>query len=123
MFCRLLPDAALDARRNREESRRRFEALEAARLAGRQGAARIPDELLFTDGRDPTDTFIGQLADAFSVGQSERSPPPPEALPSSSPRGSRQTPVEAAGSRIISIPAGAGPDEWRQAIERLGGAK
>lgn len=53
------------------ESKRR-ELLENARACGRFGANRVSDDILFADGRDPTDTFIGQAWEALEQGQKER---------------------------------------------------
>lgn len=51
------------------EQRDRTKALEQAHAAGRLGASRIPDEVLFAGGRDPSDTAIHALLTAFEAGQ------------------------------------------------------
>lgn len=53
-------------------SSKREELLENAKACGRFGASRVSDDILFADGRDPTDTFIGAAWDAFEQGQKER---------------------------------------------------
>lgn len=51
---------------------RRGEAIEEARERGLAGADRPGDEILFALGHDPSDSYIGQVADAFHEGQQER---------------------------------------------------
>ena len=51
------------------DPRTRERAEELARLAGELGAARIPAEALFADGRDPTNTAILCLLQALEDGQ------------------------------------------------------
>jgi len=53
---------------------RRTELLDNARDCGRLGMTRVSDDILFSDGRDPTDTFIGAAWEAFEQGQKERTP-------------------------------------------------
>lgn len=50
---------------------RRREANEAARLAGRRGATRLPDSVLFATG-EPSDSMIVERLDALEQGRRER---------------------------------------------------
>jgi hypothetical protein len=49
----------------------RREAIEEARMAGKQGATRVPDTVLFGYG-ELTDTAILQLTESFLQGKAER---------------------------------------------------
>lgn len=48
------------------------QAAEAARIAGLQGATRVPDSILFLHG-DPNDTAITAMVDGLMEGLAERS--------------------------------------------------
>lgn len=48
------------------------EAIESARAAGRLGATRLPDTVLFHHGRELTDTGVMKCLDALEEGQAER---------------------------------------------------
>lgn len=50
----------------------REQLLDQARAAGRMGARRVGDAVLFGAGVDPTATFIGLALDAFEQGRAER---------------------------------------------------
>lgn len=50
---------------------RRREAIEEARAAGKQGATRVPDTVLFAHG-DPSDSMIVELVQGWAEGAAER---------------------------------------------------
>jgi len=55
---------------------RRREAIEEARTAGRRGAVRLPNSVLFATG-DPSDSMILERLDALEAGRAEREAPKP----------------------------------------------
>ena len=54
---------------------RHREAVAQAKAAGRMGATRVPDTVLFRDGRDPSDSMIVRCVSALEEGRSERGRP------------------------------------------------
>lgn len=54
---------------------RHREAVAQAKAAGRMGATRVPDTVLFRDGRDPSDSMIVRCVSALEEGRSEREQP------------------------------------------------
>ena len=51
---------------------RKQQALDESRAAGRQGAVKVPDTVLFGDGVDPTDSMVIRMTDALLEGRAER---------------------------------------------------
>lgn len=50
----------------------RDEAVDAARAAGKMGATRLPDSVLFTRGREISDTTVVRCLNALEAGHAER---------------------------------------------------